>query len=276
MSGMGYQMVGFVSSVLATCFMIPTVRGWLRDAMPSAKMRVLDAVLSETEGLLRSAMEEGTIDYDHYDRYFRNRIWVAKGCADDCRAEVYSIRSGWQELVHWFGGLSRNIATVTDSICILRGHIAVSSSRGRQRLARLGQTGNPALEKYARRETLSILTLPDPPAGVACTLKPCTFDDMTTVPHDTATMPPPEYLLNDSAPSTLRHSAAPLTAELPAYEGRVNVRQSHALPPLAFRSKEKATFGARRIERVVLHRSDKHSAGLDGALSLPFPPPPTS
>ncbi|KAI0700980.1 hypothetical protein C8T65DRAFT_656992 [Cerioporus squamosus] len=254
MLAVGFQMFGFVSSVLATVFFIPTIHGWLRDAMPSAKMRHLDALLSETEALLRSALEEGTIDYRHYDVDFSSRIWAAKLCADEYRAQVYTINSRWHELVHWMGGLSGNIATSND-LCIMRGQIAwltarlVSSSRGRQRLNRMGHTTNPTLEKYAQRETLSILTLPN--ARLPCTIDMFTHPDKSAVPLST------EHVLDASAPT-----ATHLSVPAPASPANLKAR---ALPPLAFRSKEKAALGTRRVERVVLHRAGKHSPSVNSA-----------
>ncbi len=75
MSSRGFEIVGFALSVLSALFLVPTICRWAQDAMPSAKMRVLDALLSETEALLRSALEEGTIDYAYYDENFNSTMW---------------------------------------------------------------------------------------------------------------------------------------------------------------------------------------------------------
>ncbi len=72
---MGFETWGFVASVLGTLILIPQMCKWLERAMPSYKMRELDVLLSETEGLLRSALAEGTIHYAYYDSFFHTRIW---------------------------------------------------------------------------------------------------------------------------------------------------------------------------------------------------------
>lgn len=76
MSGIGYQMFGFAASIVSVVFLAPIVSNWVKEAMPSAKMNALDALLCQMEALLRSALEEGTIDYAYYDRNFRDRIWA--------------------------------------------------------------------------------------------------------------------------------------------------------------------------------------------------------
>ena len=76
MSGIGYEMFGFAASIVSLVFLVPIVTNWVKEAMPSAKMSALDALFYQTEALLRSALEEGTIDYAYYDRNFRDRIWA--------------------------------------------------------------------------------------------------------------------------------------------------------------------------------------------------------
>ena len=75
MASSGFQTWEFVASVVGLIISVPIVYSWILDMMPTAKMRALDAVLSETETLLRSALEEGTIDYAYYDDQLRERIW---------------------------------------------------------------------------------------------------------------------------------------------------------------------------------------------------------
>ncbi|KAI0700982.1 hypothetical protein C8T65DRAFT_278566 [Cerioporus squamosus] len=266
MSGMGYEMFGFVISVVSTAFFIPKICGWVKSSMPSAKMSALDALLFETEALLRSALEEGTIDYGQYDRNFRSRIWVAKASADQFRAEIYTMRGQWHELRCWLEGMSRRISAVMDSLYKVRAQVAVSSSRGRQHLAKLGHTANPAFDKYARRDMVSSLVLPDCPAGAAlaaCPLQPCPLEDKTDA---VAVVPSPlvELAHDVALPSSLHPSAGLLADDPPAYDGPAELTP-HALPPLVFRLKEQAAFGSRRVERVVLHRVGKHSPSVNSA-----------
>lgn len=75
MSGQGFEIFGFVASVVSLVALTQLIYAWLKDAVPSAKMRALDALLCDTEAFLHSALEEGTIDYAQYDSHFRTHIW---------------------------------------------------------------------------------------------------------------------------------------------------------------------------------------------------------
>ncbi|TFK85938.1 hypothetical protein K466DRAFT_600753 [Polyporus arcularius HHB13444] len=268
MSGMGFQMFGFVASVIGTAISFGAVYTWLRDAMPSAKMRALDALLSETEMLLRSAMEEGTIDYGQYDRFFRSRIWAAKVRTDNLRADVYNINGRWHELRHWLGGMSSNISAVMVSLYKIRAQVAVSSSRGRQRLAKQGMTANPTLELYARRDRVSSLPLPDPPAvaTLAVSMQPCLLDRVDAIADSAVLTREVGSSRGVTQPSPRPSSAVSLAAEPPAYDGPADVQSDDALPSLAFPLKDKPAFGGRRIlERLVLYRFGKHSSSVNDA-----------
>lgn len=89
MSGEGFQLFGFVASVVSTLALTQIVYVWLRDATPSAKMRALETMLSETEALLRSALEEGTIDYGFYDVSLRSRLWSYVVMTNWCTRETH-------------------------------------------------------------------------------------------------------------------------------------------------------------------------------------------
>lgn len=71
----GVDMFCFVASIVSVVFVVPPLRNWIASCMPSAKMQELETVLSETEGLLRSALEEGTIDYAHYENNIHVHMW---------------------------------------------------------------------------------------------------------------------------------------------------------------------------------------------------------
>ena len=142
----GIETWGFVASLLGTVFLVPQICIWLKNSMPSAKMRKLDVLLSETEGLLRSALAEGTISYSYYDRFFNRRLWSyvlrqfhdtatlahytrsAKLRAYQYRATVYSINGRWHECRLWMTGLSGRISDVIDTLSDIRAQIAVSAT----------------------------------------------------------------------------------------------------------------------------------------------------
>ena len=65
----------FIASILGTLFIVPMVYAWMKGPLPSVKIQQMEALLSETETLLRSALEEGTITYDRYDKMIRPTMW---------------------------------------------------------------------------------------------------------------------------------------------------------------------------------------------------------
>lgn len=75
MSGKGFEIWGFSASILGTLFLVPLIYAWSKGPLPSTKIRQMEVILSETEALLRSALQEGTIAYDHYDREFKSWLW---------------------------------------------------------------------------------------------------------------------------------------------------------------------------------------------------------
>ncbi len=52
--------------------------------------------------------------------------------AEELRAEVYNIRSWWQELKHWILGTSNAMSTLMDLLYDIRGEIAVRVSSFRR------------------------------------------------------------------------------------------------------------------------------------------------
>ncbi|KAI0753328.1 hypothetical protein C8Q80DRAFT_1151572 [Daedaleopsis nitida] len=164
--GIGYEMWGFAASIVGTIFCVPFLYAWLTGGLPSAKMEQLETLLSETEGLLRTALQEGTIEYDYYERKFESWMWQIKMQADAARADVYNIKSSWQEFRCWLTGMSGIISAVIEELSEIRGGIALSSNGGRQRLAKMGCIANPTLVIYSK-EPMTHILLPVAPPNAA-------------------------------------------------------------------------------------------------------------
>ncbi|RPD57464.1 hypothetical protein L226DRAFT_163098 [Lentinus tigrinus ALCF2SS1-7] len=262
MSGLGYQIYAFAASVTSMVFLVPSVYSWFKGRMPSAQMRELEALLSETDALLRSALEEGTIDYNYYEEHFHRSIWQAKLNADELRADVYNINGRWQELRAFSLGISSRIRRLIESLTLLRGDIATSSARGRQRLTSMGCTANPALAKYSQRDRVSSLALPVSPAN---TVQPSTIDGTEPTVGASAITAPIEHLPQAVPPATFTASIAPLTgppdSEISGETSKSPSPTVQVLPPLCFKSHHKATMDACRAQRFVLQRCGKSATG---------------
>lgn len=63
-----------VASIIGTIFSLPLLYALLTGGFPSAKIRALEALLSETETLLRSALVERTIEYSYYEQKIQERL----------------------------------------------------------------------------------------------------------------------------------------------------------------------------------------------------------
>ncbi len=66
---------GLVAGALGILTLVPLLWSWLRHRLPSARMKTLDNLLSETEGLFRSAIEDGLITNDRAFQRLHSRIW---------------------------------------------------------------------------------------------------------------------------------------------------------------------------------------------------------
>lgn len=66
---------GLAAGVLGVATAIPLVYGWFSRRLPSARMNLLERLLVETEGLFRSALEDGLLSDDHGLRRLHSQIW---------------------------------------------------------------------------------------------------------------------------------------------------------------------------------------------------------
>ncbi|RPD57824.1 hypothetical protein L227DRAFT_655131 [Lentinus tigrinus ALCF2SS1-6] len=257
-TSMGIETWGFVASLIGTVFLVPQLWTWLKNAMPSSKMRELDVLLSETEGLLHSALAEGTITYAYYDRFFHTRIWSAKLRADQYRATVYNINGRWHEWRLWMAGLSGRISDVMDTLSGIRAQIAATSSEGRQRLTSMGCTTNLTLVQFARREEVSNLILPDRPISAAMAKQVSAIHSDDPDPSSDC-ITPPTFPMHTSIPGSICAAAVPHTnADSKSLD---KLPHHQLLPPIAYRT---PTTDLRPATRVVLCRSNKTESDHDG------------
>lgn len=63
------------AGVLGVATAIPLLYGWFSRRLPSARMHVLERLLVETEGLFRSALEDGLLSDDHGLELLHSQIW---------------------------------------------------------------------------------------------------------------------------------------------------------------------------------------------------------
>ncbi|KAI0800215.1 hypothetical protein C8Q74DRAFT_1363993 [Fomes fomentarius] len=256
MSDYGYAVWGFAASILSTVFLVPLAYALMSGGMPTAQMRELDALLSETEVLLSSAIREGIIDYRQYELTLNGDI--AKAEVDNLRAQVYNINGFWEEFWCWIrGGLSGAFNKAMKELHRLRGEIATRSSRGRVKLEKMGCTVNPILVVYSK-ESISHLVLSTPTPTIAAMLPLRVDHDPNSQPGDLVAAPMVPSSRNTHLPATTASHAT--YASLPRVTEHTTLQAIPSsataldtLPPLVFSPDTQAsTKNQRRARRDVL------------------------
>ena len=144
-----YNIIGVVGSAISILSAAITV--WLLYCrLPRSKLQSLESLLSETEKLLNSAVQEGIVDgvtlCQFHERLF---LYVSsvrcgvisilthcgsiKGLVHNIRAEVYNTHNAWQDVKNWWKGLSLRMSKVCSDMRALRAEISVSDARPSQK-----------------------------------------------------------------------------------------------------------------------------------------------
>ncbi|KAI0365093.1 hypothetical protein BV20DRAFT_783681 [Pilatotrama ljubarskyi] len=144
MSQVGYNIWGVVAGAIGTFTILPTIALWILGSRPTSKLKVLEALLDETEKMFQQSIEEGLIhDEDELAR-LHAWLWMIKVRVDDMRLHVYQIHTWKDELAGWWNGLSGKIDIIYQSTSKLRTKITKTSVRERRALAAAGHTSKLA------------------------------------------------------------------------------------------------------------------------------------
>ncbi|KAI0365097.1 hypothetical protein BV20DRAFT_1103170 [Pilatotrama ljubarskyi] len=76
MSDEGYNLFGAIAGGIGIVTVFPLLACWLLSQLPTAKMRELDQMLSDTESLLDSSVREGLLHGGNDFQPFRVRLWA--------------------------------------------------------------------------------------------------------------------------------------------------------------------------------------------------------
>ncbi|KAI0800219.1 hypothetical protein C8Q74DRAFT_1235115, partial [Fomes fomentarius] len=150
---------GLAAGVLGVATAIPLIYGWFSRRLPSARMHVLERLLLETEGLFRSALEDGLLGDHHSLEGLHSRIWAVKGRIECLRVEV---RRTNDDLKGWWNGLSGRASLLCDELKNISAEVAERSSRERERRGSDARRENFALLTY-QREQISHIVSSKPP-----------------------------------------------------------------------------------------------------------------
>ncbi|KAI8971015.1 hypothetical protein BD414DRAFT_581575 [Trametes punicea] len=145
MSDLGFNVWGAVAGAIGTIALFPVLTCWIYCQLPTAKMRILDQLLSETESVFDSAIKNGVLHGGNGLHRFSVQLWAIQLRSEDLRGQVYSIRSWSGELRSWWRGASSMINVLCKELNDLRVTLAKNSSRERRELAAAGYLNNLAM-----------------------------------------------------------------------------------------------------------------------------------
>ncbi|EIW54117.1 uncharacterized protein TRAVEDRAFT_74379 [Trametes versicolor FP-101664 SS1] len=154
MSQRGVDIWGVITGVFGALAIIsPILWGLIYTQLPSVKLRTLDALLFETDQLLRKSVDEGLISEDQ----FRLLMWATLRRIDRVRIQVYPSGPWSHEYTNWKKGISRDITVLIAEVNEIRAKIARSSSKERQKLDASGKAADLILSARKLETTLSAM-----------------------------------------------------------------------------------------------------------------------
>ncbi|KAI0363585.1 hypothetical protein BV20DRAFT_1057916 [Pilatotrama ljubarskyi] len=126
MSDEGYNLFGAIAGGIGIVTVFPLLACWLLSQLPTAKMRELDQMLSDTESLLDSSVREGLLHGGNDFQPFRVRLWAVQLRADDLRGKLYDVNTWKEEWDSWWKGSSGAIRLLRTELSKLRVALVVS------------------------------------------------------------------------------------------------------------------------------------------------------
>ncbi|KAI0669511.1 hypothetical protein C8Q78DRAFT_181482 [Trametes maxima] len=159
MSEIGFNVWGVVASVIGTVALIPPLAMWIIHCLPTAKLRVVDKLLKETEREFHAALADGLIRREVDLHRFHNWLWSLQLRVEDMRVEVYNVHSWQNELGLWWKGLSSDMSVICKEMAKFRAKLAGDSSRERRAMAAAGFAAKLASSWSGLRDRLPYATV---------------------------------------------------------------------------------------------------------------------
>ncbi|KAI0351965.1 hypothetical protein OH77DRAFT_1428990 [Trametes cingulata] len=145
MSDQGYNISGVVAGALGILLaLLPLFFAWLSYQMPSAKLRVLQDLMAETESIFRKSLEDGVLTCDDDLYQITTSIWSTNMHIDDLRMKAYALKTWRDQMSGWWHGLSRKMTILCEEVNDIRMQVVETSSRNRRLLAAEGFTSSLA------------------------------------------------------------------------------------------------------------------------------------
>ncbi|KAI0351980.1 hypothetical protein OH77DRAFT_1429010 [Trametes cingulata] len=112
----------------------------IKSRLPTARLRVLEDTLKETESLLSQCVEEGRLNNPAQAAEFHRNLGALRSQANDLRVETLSARTYADDFMNMMKGLSRRTKDLCEEVRVARAEISTSSSASLQRSSETGRT----------------------------------------------------------------------------------------------------------------------------------------
>ncbi|KAL6300718.1 hypothetical protein BKA93DRAFT_508422 [Sparassis latifolia] len=131
MAESGFDIFGFFSNVLGLLAFLGPLLGVIHFYLPSCRQKYLDELLCETEGMWRTAHEEGLFVDPTFETFLetteRNLV-LFRSKASDLRTQTYCATTLYHQVKGAVTGLSLKIVYLCEHVKTLRATILVTSS----------------------------------------------------------------------------------------------------------------------------------------------------
>ncbi|TBU23698.1 hypothetical protein BD311DRAFT_730853 [Dichomitus squalens] len=151
-SNVGYNILGVISGVIGVLTAIPLIWRIARSQHPETKMKELESILKDTEGLLHSVVEEGLLDPQRDVPHFEYQLTLYRSRAESFREQTCIVAINWRKVFQaWLQGLSRRIATLCEQVKEIRAEICETSAEARMQLIQDANGGDEPTSKSTLR-----------------------------------------------------------------------------------------------------------------------------
>ncbi|GBE85428.1 hypothetical protein SCP_0706150 [Sparassis crispa] len=142
MAESGVDVFGFFSNVLSLLAFLGPLLGVIYFYLPSCRQKCLDELLCETEGMWRTAHEEGLFVDPTFETFLgttERNLALFRSQASDLRTETYSATTVYHQLKGAVTGLSLRIVYLCEHVKKLRATILSTTTKERKKLEREGR-----------------------------------------------------------------------------------------------------------------------------------------
>ncbi|GBE85435.1 predicted protein [Sparassis crispa] len=146
----GFNTFGFVASILSVAALLGPVFGVIYFYLPSRRQKYLDELLCETEGLWRTAVEEGLFTGSPFMKKTEQTLAHYRSQASHLRVRTYYATTLYRQVKGTVTGLSLKLVYLCREVTELRATITTTTTEERKRLQNEGHYNPLGSQSIAR------------------------------------------------------------------------------------------------------------------------------